>query len=150
MGDYAKAEPLYQQALRLREKVFGPDHLLTSATVSNLGVLYWETGKYAQAQPLLQRVLQLRIKKLGLEDPDTMSSQYNLGILYDDMGDYPKARPLLEQCLTLITSANFTDAAQSRNVEVGLCLKQAEMIDRLVAYFEALIAHKFLVKMLAC
>ena len=57
---------------------------------------------------------------------------------------------IIDRREALITSANFTDAAQSRNVEVGLCLKQAEMIDRLVAYFEALIAHKFLVKMLAC
>ena len=27
MGDYAKAEPLYQRALKIKEKALGPDHL---------------------------------------------------------------------------------------------------------------------------
>jgi phosphatidylserine/phosphatidylglycerophosphate/cardiolipin synthase-like enzyme len=46
----------------------------------------------------------------------------------------------------LITSANFTDAARNRNIEVGLCLRQSEMVRRLAVYFEALIANNVLVR----
>jgi hypothetical protein len=46
----------------------------------------------------------------------------------------------------LITSANFTDAARNRNIEVGLCLRQPAMVNRLAVYFEALIAKNVLTK----
>jgi hypothetical protein len=45
----------------------------------------------------------------------------------------------------LITSANFTEAARNRNIEVGICLRQPETVNRLAVYFEALIAKGVLV-----
>jgi phosphatidylserine/phosphatidylglycerophosphate/cardiolipin synthase-like enzyme len=46
----------------------------------------------------------------------------------------------------LITSANFTDAARERNIEVGLCLRDPAMVQRIALYFHALITKKVLVK----
>jgi phosphatidylserine/phosphatidylglycerophosphate/cardiolipin synthase-like enzyme len=46
----------------------------------------------------------------------------------------------------LITSANFTDAARNRNIEVGLCVRQADIVNKLALYFDALIAKGVLVK----
>jgi phosphatidylserine/phosphatidylglycerophosphate/cardiolipin synthase-like enzyme len=46
----------------------------------------------------------------------------------------------------LITSANFTDAARDRNIEVGLCLRQPETVNRLALYFDTLIAKNVLTK----
>ena len=37
---YAKAEPLYQRALAIREKVLGPEHPDTATSLNNLAVLY--------------------------------------------------------------------------------------------------------------
>jgi len=42
--------------------------------------------------------------------------------------------------VALITSANFTQAAQQRNIEVGLLIRYAPLIERLCSYFESLIA----------
>ena len=36
------AEPLYLQALRLRERLFGPDHIETGECVGRLAILYWQ------------------------------------------------------------------------------------------------------------
>ena len=36
MGDYAKAEPLYQRALKIDEKALGPDHPDTATALNNL------------------------------------------------------------------------------------------------------------------
>jgi phosphatidylserine/phosphatidylglycerophosphate/cardiolipin synthase-like enzyme len=57
----------------------------------------------------------------------------------------PKARAVLHaKCLivdaaiALVTSANFTEAAQERNIEVGIIIRDQSFIQRLTLYFEGL------------
>ena len=71
MGEYAKAEPLYQEALRIRQKVLGPEHPDTAGSLNNLASLYQHMGEYAKAEPLYQEALRIRQKVLGPEHPDT-------------------------------------------------------------------------------
>lgn len=43
-----------------------------------------------------------------------------------------------------VSSANFTEAAQNRNVEVGLLVRSAVLSERLTRFFEALLdTHYF-------
>jgi len=49
-----KAEPLYQRALKIKEKASGPDHPDTGAALNTLGQLYLSMGDYAKAEPLFQ------------------------------------------------------------------------------------------------
>ena len=56
-GDYARAEPLLQRALAIREKALGPDHPDVADSLDNLAVLYYVRGDYARAEPLYQRSL---------------------------------------------------------------------------------------------
>jgi phosphatidylserine/phosphatidylglycerophosphate/cardiolipin synthase-like enzyme len=44
-----------------------------------------------------------------------------------------------DRCAALITSANFTEAAQHRNIEVGLLVRHGALVGRLASYFEGLI-----------
>ena len=46
---------------------------------------------------------------------------------------------LVDRKTALITSANFTEAAQQRNIEVGIVIRQHRLIDRLADYFDGLI-----------
>src|SRR5205085_5086604 len=46
----------------------------------------------------------------------------------------------------IITSANFTEAAQRRNIEVGIVVRHQPTIQRLVDYFSALRNSKQLVQ----
>ena len=55
MGEYAKAEPLYQEALRIRQKVLGPEHPDTAQSLNNLAALYRAMGEYAKAEPLYRK-----------------------------------------------------------------------------------------------
>jgi tetratricopeptide (TPR) repeat protein len=48
MGDYAKAEPLFQQALEIYKKVLGPDDPDTATIVNNLAGLYQNIGNEAR------------------------------------------------------------------------------------------------------
>ena len=36
MGDYVKAEPLYEEALRINQKALGPEHPNTAQSLHNL------------------------------------------------------------------------------------------------------------------
>ena len=85
MGKYAKAEPLCQEALWIRQKVLGKEHPKTSTSLNNLAVLYCEMGEYPKAEPLHQEALRICQKVLGPEHPDTMPSLNNLaGLLLGD------------------------------------------------------------------
>jgi phosphatidylserine/phosphatidylglycerophosphate/cardiolipin synthase-like enzyme len=48
--------------------------------------------------------------------------------------------------VALITSANFTQAAQQRNIEVGVLIRYIPLIERLCVYFQGLIANGQLVE----
>lgn len=59
MADYAKAEPLYRQALEIRKKVLGENHPDTAGSLHNLAFLYESLGSYAKAGPLCREALQI-------------------------------------------------------------------------------------------
>jgi hypothetical protein len=56
MGEYPKAEPLDQQALRIRQKVLGPEHPDTATSLNNLAALYHEMA----STPKLNRLTSKR------------------------------------------------------------------------------------------
>lgn len=45
---------------------------------------------------------------------------------------------VIDREAALITSANFTDAAQHRNIECGVIIRKATICRRIAEYFEAL------------
>ena len=101
MGQYAKAEPLYQRSLKIRESKLGPDHPDVAQSLNNLATLYQDMGQYAKAEPLYQRSLKICESKLGPDHPDVATSLNNLATLYQDMGQYAKAEPLYQRSLKI-------------------------------------------------
>src|SRR4029453_53390 len=57
---YLDAEPFLRQALAIREKIFGKDHIDASESYIALGALYTDRREYSRAIPLLQRALLIR------------------------------------------------------------------------------------------
>jgi tetratricopeptide (TPR) repeat protein len=101
MGEYPKAEPLFEEALRIRRKVLGPKHLDTALSLNNLALLYHAMGEYAKAEPLLEEALRIRQKVLGKEHPDVAVSLNNLAELYRAIAEYAKAEPLYQEALRI-------------------------------------------------
>ena len=118
-GAYAKAEPLYQRALAIREKVLRPRRIQIPHNRSTISPqLYSATGAYAKAEPLYQRALKIREKALGPDHPDTATSLNNLAALYRVTGAYAKAEPLYQRALKIREKAlgpNHPDTATSLN-----------------------------------
>ena len=53
---------------------------------------------------------------------------------------------VVDRCSALITSANFTEAAQYRNIELGLLIRHRPIAERISEYFKGLIASGILVR----
>ena len=102
MGYYAKAEPLFKEALGIRQKVLGREHSVTSGSLNNLAALYEDMGDYGRAEPLYREALEIRQKVLGREHPFTAISLNNLALLYTKEGDLAKAEPLYEEALEIL------------------------------------------------
>ncbi len=98
-GHYPAAEPLYKQALYMREQSLGPDHPEVGYLLNNLANLYREQGKYAEAEPLLQRTLHIHMKSLGPEHLDVAYPLNALALLYFLLGKYAEAEPLYQRAL---------------------------------------------------
>ncbi|MBD2675739.1 tetratricopeptide repeat protein, partial [Aphanizomenon flos-aquae FACHB-1416] len=78
---YKEAEPLYQQALALRQKLLGDDHPDVATSLNNLALLYYSQGKYKEAEPLYQQALNILEQRLGVDHPRTIIVRGNLEYL---------------------------------------------------------------------
>ena len=115
---YSEAEPLYQRALGIREKVLGPEHPEVATSLNNRAELYYAQGKYSEAEPLHQRALGILEKALGPEHPNVASSLNNLAELYRAQGKYSEAEPLYQRALGIREKAlgpEHPDLATSLN-----------------------------------
>ena len=75
---YTEAEPLFRQALKIRESKLGPDHPDTAASINNLALLLKDQGKYKEAEPLLRQALKICETQLGPDHPTTKIIRNNL------------------------------------------------------------------------
>jgi TonB family protein len=65
LGDDASAEALFRDALRIREKVLEPSHMVTVITLEHLSETCAARGNFAEALTLLRRALSTREVALG-------------------------------------------------------------------------------------
>lgn len=100
-GFYPQSQALHQQALTIRELVFGSDHPATAESLNMLAMLARIYDNYEQAERYHRQALTIREKTLGLEHPVTAESLNNLGVLYRRQGKYDLAEPLLQQALSI-------------------------------------------------
>lgn len=102
-GDYARAEPLLQRALALREKALGPRHRRVGTVLEQLGVVYAERGDLLRAEPLLQRALAIvEQDPESRDDAEVGRLLSNLAQSYSQRGDWVRAEPLLQRALALL------------------------------------------------
>jgi hypothetical protein len=84
---FAKAEPLYQRALALREQALGPQHFQVGESLNNLAAVYLYQGRKAKAKPLMQRALAIWEQALGPQHPQVPIVRKN----------YARAQPLWQR-----------------------------------------------------
>lgn len=100
-GRYTEAEPLLQQALRIREQLLGSEHPDVALSLCWLATLSRERGNYIEAEPLFQQALGILSKHRAPGHSDIALVLNNLALLYWEQGRYAEAEPLLQQALSI-------------------------------------------------
>lgn len=80
------------------------------------------------------------------ELPEVYYDPRSLGESTEERSSLHAKCVVVDRRVTLITSANFTEAAQHRNIEAGVLARYPPFVERLAGYFEALRASGQLVR----
>jgi tetratricopeptide (TPR) repeat protein len=148
---YAQAEPLLCKALRIREKVCGPEHLDTAKSLKSLVLLRRDQGNLPEARLLCERALAIREKMLGPKHPDTAWSVAGLALLLQDQGDLAQAQRLHERALAIreeVLGPDHPDTAWSLNMLGRLLKEQGDQagarprLERALAIYKKVRGHE--------
>jgi TonB family protein len=85
LGDDASAEALYRDALRIREKVLEPNHMITVGTLERLSETCAARGNFAEALALLYRALPTREAALGPDHERVRATRSRIAELESQM-----------------------------------------------------------------
>jgi hypothetical protein len=93
-GQYAKAEPLYQRSLTIREAQLGKDHADIAASLNNLATLYEASDRTDQAADLKERARRISRRHVALVLPVLSQAEQANFLRNQDEGDYHGALSL--------------------------------------------------------
>ncbi|MEP7342358.1 MAG: serine/threonine-protein kinase [Acidobacteriota bacterium] len=99
IGLYDRAQPLLEEALKLRRQVLGLEHPDVAASLNHLAGVANLNGDYAGSESLHREALAMRRKLFGKEHQDVAESLDNLGALLVDRGNLAEAEALLREAL---------------------------------------------------
>jgi tetratricopeptide (TPR) repeat protein len=107
-----EAEALYERALAIDEKVYGPDHNMVAIDVNNLGLVLSSLGDLQGAKKLYERALAIGEKAYGQDHPQVAIYVNNLGLVLSSLGDLQGAKKLYERALAIGEKAYGQDHPQ--------------------------------------
>ena len=100
-SQYNRAEPLYEQALAIWEKI-DSEHPEVARNLNSLAALYRDTGQYLKAESQLERALRIWEKTRGPEQAEIAWVLHSFGSLYRIQDKYEKAEPFYQQALAIL------------------------------------------------
>src|SRR5262245_52347754 len=92
-GRYAESERYYRQALARTEEILGPDHVVASTILNNLGVLYKSMARFDEAEAAYRRAFAIMQTILEPDDPEMATMYHNLGGLEHARGRHAAGEP---------------------------------------------------------
>lgn len=97
---HAEATAAFERAVGLFEKVYGPKHLKTGDSLSELGMLCRSQGNHGEAQRLLRRALDIHRAESGTDSQSATQDLFNLAASLEESGDYQGAMTEYERVLS--------------------------------------------------
>jgi tetratricopeptide (TPR) repeat protein len=101
ISEYEAARDCLERALRIDERIFGPEHPYVAIYVNNLGRALWSLGDLPGARLNFERALQIDVKAYGPENPAVAIRHHNLGNVLKALGDLQSARSHFERALRI-------------------------------------------------
>lgn len=99
--DYDAAEPWGRRAVELRERLFGPGHVLVAADRAALAAILMGLGRYDEAEGLLRGALACLEQAFGPENHEVIANYGNLALIARRRGDLEEAERLYRRILEI-------------------------------------------------
>jgi tetratricopeptide (TPR) repeat protein len=106
LGDYEKAEKLYEQVMQLRLAQFGASHSDTLHALEGLAMMHSLQEKYEEAGKEFRQILKEREKFLGNSHADTLPVIETFADMQRRQGGYDEAEALFARVLIARIAAN--------------------------------------------
>ncbi len=145
IGVYDRAQPLLEEALKLRRQVLGAEHSDVAASLNHLGEVASLKGDYAGSESLFRQALAMRRKLLGEQHQDVAESLNNLGHLLVDRGKFNEAELMLREALALrrkLLGEEHAEVAISLNNLGRLMSDTGKFHEAELLYRQALARHR--------
>ena len=101
LNDFEGACQASIEALRLAEKVYGPDHLEVGNLLTEAGRMLRAQGNFTEAEVHFRRAIGIHRKLLGDGAPQVLTDLEQLASSIAEAGDQPRAAKEYELCLTV-------------------------------------------------
>ncbi len=141
---YTEAEPIYGQALAIREKALGPSDESVLGLLDTLASIYRFSRRPELGEPLLQRILAERERMAGPGHPSVATTLRSLAEIQSAMQKYADAELNIRRALALSENAslNPTEIAQVLGALAQIELNQGRGTDAERTFQRALTLHE--------
>ncbi|MFH0981098.1 MAG: tetratricopeptide repeat protein [Planctomycetota bacterium] len=106
LGDLVGAKQRMEQAIRIEEKNFPPDHPTLGTSYSNLAVILAHLGDLAGAKQRIEQAIRIDEKDFPRDHPNLGTRYSNLAMILKGLGDLAGAKQRMEQAIR-IEEKNF-------------------------------------------
>ncbi|ETR68741.1 MAG: hypothetical protein OMM_10211, partial [Candidatus Magnetoglobus multicellularis str. Araruama] len=101
IGDFNKAQEIYQDIYERLKRKWGVHHLVTEAVISNLGGIYLQQKDYVKTEAFYKDALEIT-KKHKNESPELYARTLNnIAVLYKTIDEYSKAESFYYSALQI-------------------------------------------------
>ncbi len=128
-----EAARLFEQALVIRERVFGKVHPQVASTLNEMGGVALARNRFAEAEVLARRVLAIYRTVYGGKHAFTGVGVSNLASVYVAQQQYARAEPLYREAIEI-----FTESQGAEHLNTGIArIKLGRTLLRQRRYAEA-------------
>ncbi len=114
-AQYDRALGMAEEALTIREKIFGPTHLLIAEILDLIGLIHYQNSRLDIAKDQFDQSFEIRQALLPKNHLDRSDSFINLGKVWIAKGDLDKASRLIRRALKILGEH------QDTSVKMGIC-----------------------------
>ena len=101
LTSWKESEPLYREALSLRESACGKDAPETAEALTELAMFLYTTKRLKEAEPLMRRGLAIDEATSGKDHPTVAKDLNNLAMLLKATGRLDEAEPLMVRVIDI-------------------------------------------------
>lgn len=116
VGNYKRAQTLYNQSLGIKRSRFGPDHPSTLTSLGNSANTCFSSGEYEEAVRITNQALKIAEREFGPNSPNCADYLGNLGAILEKQGKNDQALIAHDKSLEIrrkIFGENNGDVAES-------------------------------------